>query len=64
MLLADAVVVVVMIGAGVLLTLDSSPAKSVRYAFARWRHRRRVGASPQNRHEHARLHLGEASIHE
>ena len=52
MLLADVLVVVVAIGASVL-TLDSTPAKAVRYTFARWRHRRRVGASPHNRHEHA-----------
>jgi hypothetical protein len=53
MLLANVVVVVVALGACVLLTLDSTPAKAVRYTFARWRHRRRVGASPHNRHEHA-----------
>lgn len=53
MLLADVLVVVVAIGASVLLTLDSTPAKAVRYTLARWRHRRRVGASPHNRHEHA-----------
>jgi hypothetical protein len=55
MLLANLVVVVVAIGACVLLTLDSIPAKAVRYALVRWRHRRKVGASSHNRHEHARF---------
>jgi hypothetical protein len=45
MLLANLVVVVVAIGACVLLALDSIPAKAVRYALVRWRHRRKVGAS-------------------
>jgi hypothetical protein len=53
MLLANVVVVVVALVACVLLTLDSTPAKAVRYTFARWRHRRRVGASSHDRHEHA-----------
>jgi hypothetical protein len=53
MLLANLVVVVVTTGACVLLTLDSIPAKAVRYALVRWRHRRKVGASSHNRHEHA-----------
>jgi hypothetical protein len=53
MLLANIVLVVVAIGACVLLTLDSKPGKAVRYALVRWRHRRKVGASSHNRHEHA-----------
>jgi hypothetical protein len=53
MLLANLVVVVVAIGACVLLTLDSIPAKAVRYALVRWRHRRKVGASCHHPHEHA-----------
>ena len=52
MLLAYAVVVVVAIGACVLLTLDSTPAKAVRYAYMRWRHRRNVGASSYDQHRH------------
>jgi len=53
MLLANVVVVVVAIGACVLLMLDSTPAKAVRYAYALWRHRRKVGASSYNEHRHA-----------
>jgi hypothetical protein len=52
MLLANAVVVVVPIGACVLLTLDATPATAVRYAYARWRHRRKVGASSYDQHRH------------
>ena len=42
MLLVNVVVVVVMLGMCSLLVLDSGPAKGVLYAFALWRHRRRV----------------------
>ena len=53
MLLANVVLVILTIGACVLLTLDSTPAKAVRYAYARWRHRRKVGASSYDEHQHA-----------
>ena len=52
MLLANAVLAVVAIGAYALITLDSTPAKAVRYAYARWRHRRKVGASSYDQHRH------------
>jgi hypothetical protein len=53
MVLANVVVGVVAIGACALLMLDSPPAKTVWYVFARWRHRRRVGASSRDQHTHA-----------
>jgi len=52
MLLANVVVAVVMLGMCSLLVLDSGPAKGALYAFARWRHRRRVGPS-RGLHAHA-----------
>jgi hypothetical protein len=52
MLLVNVVAVVVMLGMCSLLVLDSRPAKGVLYAFARWRHRRRVGLA---RGQHAHL---------
>ena len=52
MLLVNVVVVVVMLGMCSLLVLDSGPAKDVLYAFALWRHRRRVSPA-RGQHAHA-----------
>ena len=43
MLLANVIVVAVMVGASIVLTLDSGPTRTALHAFARWQHRRRVG---------------------
>jgi hypothetical protein len=49
MVVADVVVGVVMLGISFVLTLDSGPGRRALFAFARWRHHRRVG------HVHGRM---------